>query len=281
MIRKINEDRRSDIIAARDAWEAEYDKQQSALDDQKRNYNRVLNDVAQKLKQEVERAIGSTFIDLQIEVRPYGNYNTDSYHVYVRGNDSDHFAKNIALSWDWNVYLGSDGTIQKDSGSWSGLKATTAEQLSDLEETLRILKVINGLDWSNILAKANSNRPNWNDYVTLPSPSRRERPNFEKQLKQATVADIMGQDILVKGHGDGKNYNPSYDVWYYIVGETGKQYKVFGFSNNTVNIHEAQGDLAEFIHNYATYTPDRIMKDRFLDDILYNPNSDKFATKEF
>ena len=176
--------------------------------------------------------------------------------------------------------MGSDGTIQKDSGSWSGLKATTAEQLSDLEETLRILKVINGLDWSNILAKANSNRPNWNDYVTLPSPSRRERPNFEMQLKQATIDDIIGRDVLIKGHGDGKNYNPNYTVWYLIIGETGKQYKVVSIGNNSINFHTAEGDLPEFINNQKKYY-DRIMKDRFLNDIMYNPNSTEFEIREF
>ena len=70
-------------------------------------------------------------------------------------------------------------------------------------------------------------------------------------------------------------------MWYYIVGETGKQYKLYVFSNNTINIHTSEGNLAEFIHDYAKYSPDHITKDKFLNKIMYNPNSDKFETLEF
>lgn len=50
--------------------------------------------------------------------------------------------------------------------------------------------------------------------------------------------------------------------------------------NNSINVHTAEGDLSEFIHNQEKYY-DRIMKDRFLNDIMYNPNSTEFETREF
>ena len=280
MIMKINEDRRSDIIAAKDAWEAEYDKQQAVYDDQKRNYNKVLYDVGKELEEEIKRAIGSTTLNLRIDVRPYSGAATDSYEVHIDSNEFNKFSDNVALSWNWEVYLSSDGTIKKDSGSWSGLKATTVEQLDDLEETLRVLKVLNKLDWSSLLSSANAKRPNWNDYVTASSPSRRDRPDFETQIKQATIEDVIGKDVLIKGRGDGKNYSPNYAVWYYIIGETGKQYKVVPIGNNSINVHTAEGDLSEFIHNQEKYY-DRIMKDRFLNDIMYNPDSTEFEMREF
>lgn len=280
MIMKINEDRRSDIMAAMDAWEAEYDKQQAVYDDQKRNYNKVLYDVGKELEEEIKRAIGSTTLNLHIDVRPYAGIATDSYEVHIDSNEFNKFSDNVALSWNWEVYLSSDGTIKKDSGSWSGLKATTVEQLDDLEETLRVLKVLNKLDWSSLLSSANAKRPNWNDFVTAPYPSRTDRPDFETQIKQATIEDAIGKDVLIKGRGDGKNYNPNYTVWYYIIGETGKQYKVVPIGNNSINVHTAEGDLSEFIHNQEKYY-DRIMKDRFLNDIMYNPNSTEFEIREF
>ena len=280
MVRRINEDRRAEIQAARDAWEAEYDKQQAVYDDQKRNYNKVLYDVGKELEEEIKRAIGSTTLNLRIDVRPYAGFATDSYEVHIDSNESNKFSDNVALSWNWEVYLSSDGTIKKDSGSWSGLRATTVEQLDDLEETLRVLKVLNKLDWSGILSSANAKRPNWNDYVTAGSPSRRDRPDFETQIKQATIEDVIGKDVLIKGRGDGKNYSPNYAVWYYIIGETGKQYKVVPIGNNSINVHTAEGDLSEFIHNQEKYY-DRIMKDRFLNDIMYNPDSTEFEIREF
>lgn len=281
MIRKINETRRDDIIKARDEWDAEYNKQQSVYNDQKRNYNKVLYDAGNELEEEVKKAIGPTSINLRVEVRQYGNYNSDSYSVHVDGNDSNMFSDDVALSWNWDVYLDSDGTVKKDSGSWSGLKATTVEQLDDLEETLRVLKILNRLDWANLISRANSKRPDWNAYVTAPYPSRSNRPNFEQQLKDAAVEDTIGKDVLIQGKGSGKNYNSKATVWYYVVGATNKQYKVFEFSNYTIQNHEELGDLAEFIHDYAKYAPDHMTKEKFLSNIIYNVDTGEINTKIF
>jgi len=280
MIRKINETRRDDIIKARDEWDAEYNRQQAVYNDQKRNYNTVLYDVGDELEEAVKKAIGPTSINLQVEVIPYGTYSSDSYSVHVNANDSNKFSDDVALSWNWSVYLDKDGTVKKDSGSWSGLKATTVEQLDDLEETLRVLKVLNRLDWANLMGRANAKRPDWDTYITT-HPSRRDRPDFEQQLKDAAVEDTIGKDVLIQGKGSGKNYNSRATVWYYVVGATNKQYKMFEFSNYTIQNHEELGDLADFIHDYAKYAPDHMTKEKFLSNIIYNVDTGEINTKTF
>lgn len=271
MIKKLmKEDRRSEVQAAKDAWEAEYARQQKAYDDQKDSYNRVLSSVAKNLEEEVINAIGNTTLNLRIDVRWYGGFNSDSYQVCIDANDSNKFSDDIALSWNWSVYLKPDGTVEKDSGSWSGLKATTVAQLDDLQETLRVLKVINAIDWSTMLADANSKRPNWKDYMTLSSPSRRDRPDFEAQMKEAEIEDIIGKSVLIAGNGDGKNYRPTAKVWYLIVGETGKQYKVYSFPNYIITgARDGSVDLNARVDSLRKYSPDRIAKDRFVNNIIY------------
>lgn len=280
MIKKINEDRLSDIRAAKDAWDAEYDKQNKIYKDQENKYRHAMYDVADNLQKEVVNAIGNTTINLRVDVDNYG-IDADSYQVRVYGNDSNKFDDNIALSWDWKVYLDKDGNVLKDSSSWSGLKATTPEQLNDLEETLRILKLLNNLDWAELIGNANAKRPKYDDYITAPYPSRSDRPNFEQQLKDAAVEDTIGKDVLIQGRGSGKNYNSSATVWYYVVGATDKQYKMFEFSNYAIQNHEERGDLAEFIHDYAKYAPDRITKEKFLSNIIYDVNTGEINTKTF
>ena len=280
MIKKINEDRLSDIRAARDAWDAEYDKQNKIYKDQEKKYRYAMYDVADNLQKEVVNAIGNTTINLRVDVDNYG-IDADSYQVRVYGNDSNKFADNVALSWDWKVYLDKDGNVLKDSSSWSGLKATTPEQLNDLEETLRILKLLNNLDWARLIGNANTKRPKYDDYITAPYPSRSDRPNFEQQLKDAAVEDTIGKDVLIQGKGSGRNYNSRATVWYYVVGVTNKQYKMFEFSNYTIQNHEEMGDLAEFIHDYAKYAPDHMTKEKFLSNIIYDVNTGEINTKIF
>lgn len=280
MIKKINEDKLSDIKAARNAWDAEYDKQNKIYKDQEKKYRHAMYDVADNLQKEVVNAIGNTTINLRVDVDNYG-IGADSYQVRVYGNDSNKFDDNIALSWDWKVYLNEDGTVLKDSSSWSGLKATTPEQLNDLEETLRILKLLNNLDWTRLIGNANTKRPKYDDYVTAPYPSRSNRPDFEQQLKDAAVEDTIGKDVLIQGKGSGRNYNSRATVWYYVVGATNKQYKMFEFSNYTIQNHEEMGDLAEFIHDYAKYAPDHMTKEKFLSNIIYDVNTGEINTKTF
>ena len=280
MIRKINETRRDDIIKARDEWDAEYNRQNDIYKDQENKYRNAMYDVADNLQSEVKSAIGNTSLKLRVDVDNYG-IGGDGYQVRIYGNDSNKFDDNIALSWDLKIWLDDAGNVKKDSGSWSGLKATTTEQLDDLAETLRVLKILNNLDWSRLIGTANSNRPNYDDYITAPYPSRSNRPNFEQQLKDAAVEDTIGKDVLIQGKGSGKNYNSRATVWYYVVGATNKQYKMFEFSNYTIQNHEELGDLADFIHDYAKYAPDHMTKEKFLSNIIYDVDTGEINTKIF
>lgn len=277
MIKKISEDRRSDIIAARDAWQADYDMQKQIHDNQVKQYNLAHAYICDYLEKYVKNAIGETSLQLRINVDSYGGSRIDgpSYAVRIDSDDFNKFDEDVALSWNWNVTLDKEGNPVKDSGSWSGLKATTPDQLDSLTETLRVLKLLNGIDWAAILGDANRRRPEWSNYVNTTSPNYSDRPNFENQLKVALIDDIMGKPILVQGAG---NHYKGNDIWYLVVGETPKQYKIVELAPYSVRNHEELGDMSQFLNDYLTNNryADGITKDKFLGKLPKEP-----VTKEF
>lgn len=275
MIKKLYEDRRDDIIKARDEWEADYNRKKQVRDNQEQNYHMAQMYVEKYLEDQVLKAIGNTSLNITIRI---DSYYGEGYRVHIYSDDYNKFDENVALSWDWKVALDSNGTIVRESNSYSGLKATTVEQLDSLEETLRVLKLLNNLDWKGILEDANKRRPNYRDYIDVSTPSRGDRPNFENQLKDEAVSNVIGKDVLVKGKTDG---NWPKDTWFCIVGQTDKQYKVFEFSNYEVRRLEEEGKLSPYIKNYIKGTPTRITKDKLLASIPYDNETGEIDTKEF
>ena len=196
---KITASRKDDILKQRE----EYDKETKVVDDRyekgKDDWEKALYKSAKDIETNLSELIGSTTIDLRIEVSPWGRYR-DGYEVTVEGNNRDIFDKKKALSWHWNAYL-KDGEVAKESGSWSGLQATTAEQLDDLQESVRILKKLNEIDWAPII---NAPKPELSKYVTeedrqFLKERSANRPKFENELIAASLEDLVGsKDTALK-----------------------------------------------------------------------------------
>lgn len=275
MVRNINEDRRSDIIAARDAWDANYTAKKKAYARQEREYEMALAYISKYVENYVTNAIGDTTLNLDIRVSPWGgDVLSSSYNIKITSDDFNKFDENVALSWSWSAYINKEGKLVKDSSSWSGLKATTSEQLDSLTETLRILKVLNGIDWESILNDANRRRPSHSDYIDVEVPWHNDRPNFEQQLKEAEIENIVGKPILIQASGNRYKGN---DIWFLIVAETPKQYKVVEFAPYTIKSREENGSLKELVMDILAdkKSAEGISKDRFLSKV---PNN--IVTKE-
>lgn len=274
MVRSLtNESKRSDIIAARDAWDAEAGRKNAEINDMRNRYRQAVYEVGDNLKAVVEKSIGNTTLSLKVDVDPWGaRYGSDSYRVLIDANDAKKFDDNVALAWNWSVYLDSDGNVVKESSSWSGLKAVTPDQLVDLEETLRVLKVLNSLDWGKLIEQANSNKPNYTDYVTPDESPMGKRPNFEDQLKEAAIEEIIGTNTLIKSAG--KAYRG--ESWFLIVGQTAKQYKVYEFSDWAIDRIAAGNNrdyatVADYIKVAIRYAPEAITKEKFFRGISGDP----------
>lgn len=211
--------RRDEIIKQRDEYDEDYRHRMDAYDAQYSKYDRATNDIAQNIKSQI--TAGLSKFNLEFDVRVYATYSrkydNSVYEVNISCNEGNKFSAGSALSWTYTVRVDNREVIA-ETNSWSGLKATTREQLNSLHETLSALEYLNSVDWVSLL---NDKYPRYKDYITEPYPNKSDRPNFEQQLLEAEIEDAIGKRILFKGKSER-----GADVWYMFVAETPKQYKV-------------------------------------------------------
>ena len=218
---KITASKRDDIIRRRDEYDADAQARQDKYDAQYRQYRNEVESVYSAIAQEVLAQIPNAEM-LGIEVVPQRKWD-DMLEVRIKSHQ-DSRDEDTALRWDWLVYLDKDGNIKKESNSWSGLAACTEAQLDSLQAAVDALRVINNLDWSRILRTA---LPDYKTYITEHPYNRAARPNFERELFEADIEELIGKDILVEGvAGEGSGYRAGSKVYYLIEKETPKQYVV-------------------------------------------------------
>ena len=230
--------KRDDILRRKQAWENLENKSREEYD----QYENARDSVFEAIQAIVKDKIGPTSLSLNIRA----SKNRGGTSVHVDNGDSPHDEQ--ALNWQWNVTLSDEGEIEKDSGSWSGLSATTPEQIDNLKESVRIIEILNNLDWGKIL---NVELPRYKDYVKTEVP---QRENFEEQLLEADIEDAAEQGLLIKGHGY-KIYVPRATVFYNVLNITDKSFRV-------QEVHK--DDLSDESRWESPYT---IRKDKFFEVI--------------
>ena len=151
--------------------------------------------------------------------------------------------------------IGDDGQIEKESGSWSGLTAISPENIDNLKESVRILEILNNIDWEHVL---NVEFPKFNDYVTEENPG--ERKSFTNELASADIEDAIDAGLGIKGYGY-KYYKSTAPVVYKVIGETDKQYLVQEIYESYV------GDESQYLAPY------RVNKAKFIKDLVKRPIS--------
>ncbi len=227
---KIYAARRDELIAERDAYDAETQQYQNRVDEGERRWRRDTNAIADAIKEEVIEAIGDTSLQLDVYVHMGWNHG---YEVNVKANEHNKFEDNVALSWSWDASIDTDGSLKKDSGSWSGLKAITSEQIADLEESVRVMKILNSMDWERILKRA---VPSTSDYISDEDrQSIRDRKNnrrdFDTEIFEAELEDAIAAGEWIKMNG-----RPGTD--YYRESRRGDYYvKIDKMTGRFVNCH--------------------------------------------
>ena len=214
---KIIASKRDDLLKQRE----EYDAKRAAIaqreDEADKAFRQADYAAAKAVEKAVSDMIGNTTLQLDVRAdtswRSFATDEPSSWRITVSANDRDHFDKARALSWHWEVDVDKQGNLVKDSGSWSGLRAVTEEQLADLEESVRILKLLNNADWSGILHMP---MVKWSDYFDkgmLDEKHKldRERPDFESELIAAQLEDILNGNTAVGLKQD--SYFRGSDIW--------------------------------------------------------------------
>ena len=219
----IKETKADEIRAAKDAWDAEFEKANNEYEDQEQNYRYALYTVMENIEQGIRDKLSDLNIEnLTIEADPYGGRFGSEFHTDIKfkyGRPSDN---KTSLRWDAKIYLNNSGEVMKETGSWSGLEATTPELIADLKNSVQVIERIMNMDWQEIILDAETKRPNYKDYITKTRPNRGNRPKFEDQILEATIDDIGGTNTLIKGN----NNNYRRPGWYKVIKATPKRYTV-------------------------------------------------------
>lgn len=256
---KITANRRDEIIKQRDEYEADYSARSARHEEQSAALRKAEYEVLESVQARVAAELSdiSQGAHLEIIARRGWNYRSEDtvIEIQVRCNESFKFDDSTALSWDWSVKLDDDGNVIRDSGSWSGLKACTPEQLDDLQRSLNILRRLNDMDWGTILS---TTMPRYADYVTERAPYRNNRPDFEQMLFDIDIEEAIGKPVLMKGAGDYSN------MWFSVLKQTDKQYTVIRIPNYAVQNPAERGGMSieELIAKMSAY-PMRVMKTKF------------------
>lgn len=236
---KITANRADDIRKAREEYDAETRKLQEQSEANTAKWREESYKLQKALEQKVADMIGPTSLSLRIKADPWDFFRSKSWTINVNANEGGNFEDNIALVWNWEVKLDKDGNVVKDSGSWSGLKATTPEQIADLEESVRVIKILNNTDWKEIL---NSPMADWEDYndpelAENIKNRKNSRPKFEDDLVAAELEDIINDGkTAIKLKQDQYYRGP---VWILPTGVTDKFIKGYIFPDFYANKYTA------------------------------------------
>ena len=221
---KITATRKEDILKRKAEYDAKVAEYEADQQDRRRKLRRAEDDVTEPVRQFLYDTLAQfDILDFEIDVRKnHRSWRSDNgLEVSVRCNDRDKFADTSALSWNYDCYIDEDsGEVTKESGSWSGLKATTAAQLDSLKQTVAALELLNSLDWYEIL---NKEMPKYSDDFDG-GIERPERVDFNKELQEAEIEDIMGQNVFVKARGISEYGNNP--VWVRFIKQSPAQYQV-------------------------------------------------------
>lgn len=182
-----------------------YDQDMAEYEDQVSKYRIALkqthNEAVAKLTSDLCNAVTSSYTE-NIRVRIDSGYMSLVKIRIDYGENDLHGDHALKWNYDIDVKVTEDGTgdVKKESGSWSGLSATTSENIQELEQSVKMLKFIQSRSdqyWSDLVANCDVD---YQDYVTLDRPRRPSDNEFSFKQIEALVGTgkwIVGQS---KGH---------------------------------------------------------------------------------
>lgn len=238
---------RDDILRRKAAYEQERSERQARYDSQRNQYNAANKGVTDALRDIVYAQLPDK--ELDVSVFPGGG---KFYRVKIT-NDSEYAQGGSALHWSYSAELDYEGNLRTESNSWSGLEATTIYNIQDLKRTVATLETLIGMDWQTLLEDAVA--PEYSDYVTESNPSNEAGPDFDQELLEADIEDIIGKPVLAKGV-DNKNR----PVYYGFLKANPKTYTVFTLTASYVNHVNQTGGLPMDDYNKASKYTEQLRK---------------------
>ena len=167
----------------------EYEQKMEAFEEEDKRLSRLywkdVDTVKKPVVDELTLALAQfDKLDFDIAVDP-GYFDSRGLEVRIRCDEYRRDEDDYALSWNYRVQIDKDGDVMAESGSWSGLSATTREQLDSLHQTLDALEYLAVQTRSFLQEDRRSERYK----STLERP---ERQDFDTQLKEAQMEELVG-----------------------------------------------------------------------------------------
>lgn len=204
--------RRDEILKKQAAYEA----QKNQRDSEVAQYRDAVHNVTTEIENIVAQKLSSVELNLDISCSEAAFGNILSLKV---ADESQKFDTNKALSWTWSVVLTEAGEIKKESSSWSGANLVSDANIQSLEEVLKAVKILNRIDWVNVL---NVELPRVTDFVKTDYP---KSEDFNSQLVEADIEEAIQNGLAILGRGY-RWYNPTAFVYYLVKSESPAQYTV-------------------------------------------------------
>lgn len=227
---KITANRKEDILRRKAEYEEDVARRIAQVEKEEQEFREAEYAVTDPVKHEIEKLF-EKYPTLHAEVRvESAPFRQAGLRVQVSVNEREKFSDSTAISWSYDVYLNDNGEVKRETNSWSGMQAVTADQLRQLEETVAVLKELLEVDWASLL---NKEMPRYRDYLKTDDPRyERDRPNFNRELAEAEMEDIIGQRkmIEVKPFSGSWYYDARYrankNVFIAIIKDSGSQYTI-------------------------------------------------------
>lgn len=246
---KITASKRDEILKRKAEYDAKVAKYEARNAETTRAYNEAQDAVLSKVQTAVEELLAG-LDSLTVEATSRHYFGGRGAHVKVD-------CKSGALRWTYEASLAADGQLSTDTTSWTGLSATTPEEVDSLKQTAEALDRLVNADWATIL---DVETPNYKDYMDLtnipPDPE-----DFNKQLEEVTFEELIGQDKLIKVFNwEGSGYRGRY-VWVKLTGQTPSFWKVNVFSDHVV-INDFYGESPDKYNYSERYGDIRVSKSK-------------------
>ena len=216
---KITSSRKDDILKRKAQYEADYAAYQERQKASDKAYREAEDAIINPIREYLERKL-SRYSALKFEIDVRRGWEIRGVDIFIRCNERNKFDEDVALAWSYDVTLNKDGTVNRKSSSWSGLSATTEAQMNSLRQTVSALEWLNDVDWADLM---DVTMPDYGDYYDR-NDKRPERADFERELLEAELEELVGTDTLIKVHNwESSSYKGKY-VWLKLLRETPSMY---------------------------------------------------------
>lgn len=234
---------------------AEYDEQQRIHDEAYRDASARSRDARAEALKPVQDALMEalsqfTALHFDIDCRIDYSWNGDDVgrnYINVRVQcDQNNPTPDTSLRWEYSAHLSSSGSVVAETGSWSGLKATTPAQLRSLRQTVSALELLNTLDWKQLLDREVPDT----DAFFADIPKAPERVDWTSQFNVADLEDLVGDKssaVLVNNWENSGYWGRS--VYVRILRDAGSQFVVNIIPTSEVDRYKQGG-----VENFRKYT---------------------------